>query len=161
MNQIYISRKKFEEMSKKLSDLKMIDFTKNREEMLNAIQSGGGMHDNASYEYLAMQEKMLLLRINELEQQLTNVIIIDSNQIDTTAVHIGTRILIEEINNKKKFIYIIGGAYESDPDNNKISYLSPLAKGLMGKKVGDSADIKVPSGNYRYKILKIEIADEF
>jgi len=160
-NAVYLSRTKFNDLSQKLNNLKTIEFPKSRESMRVAIETGGGMHDNASYEHAAMQERVLLTQISELEQLLSKVKIIDDSDIDTTAVHIGTRVSVKNLDSNKERHYVITGAYEAGSDSNTVSYLAPLAKGLIGKKVGEIAEIQIPKGRLRLKILAIEKANEW
>ncbi|MBA7631121.1 Transcription elongation factor GreA [subsurface metagenome] len=157
-NTVYMSRKKFNEEAKKLKDLKTIKFPKNREAMRIAIETGGGMHDNASYEHAAMKERVLLIQISELEQLLSKVKIIDNANIDTSAVNIGTQVKVRDLDSNEETQYVIASAYGADSDSNTVSYLAPLAKGLIGKKVEEIVEIQIPKGKIRLKILSIKKA---
>ncbi|MFH1287979.1 MAG: GreA/GreB family elongation factor [bacterium] len=159
-NKILMSREKYNELVFKLNHLRKSEFVANREEMKIAIERGGGMHDNAGYEHAAQYEKIILKKIQELESILSKVKIIENYRIDTNSVNIGTEVKVLNLENSEEIKYTIVGAYGTDLDskNNYISYLAPLANGLLGKWVGEIAEIKVPSGVLRFKILDIQKA---
>ncbi len=158
---IYISRTKFNELTEKLNHLKKVEFPVNRDAMRIAIETGGGMHDNAAYEHAAHQEKILLIQISELEQLLLKAKIINDNEIDISAVRIGMQVRVMNLDNSEETVFVVVGAYGMDPESNRISYLAPIAKGLIGKKTGEIAEIQIPKGRLRLKILSIEKAQNW
>lgn len=161
MNKILISQQKYTELSKKLEFHREVEFKKNRKTMSEAVDQGGGMHDNASYEHAASNEKVILSKIAELENILTNAQIIHNHEINTDVVGLGTKIKVLDIETDEEKEFIIVGAYETDTNKNYISYLAPLAQGLIGKKIDETAEIKLPKGIVRYEIISIEHADIF
>ena len=161
MNNILISQQKYNELSKKLGFHREVEFKANRKTMSEAVDQGGGMHDNASYEHAASNEKVILSKISELENILANAQIIQAREINTDVVGLGTQIKVLDIETDEEKEFIIVGAYETDPNKNYISYLAPLAKGLIGKKLDEVAEIKLPKGIVRYEIISIESANIF
>jgi transcription elongation factor GreA len=158
---IYMSTAKYKELSNKLNHLKEVEFVKNRQEMRESIEQGGGTHDNAGYEHAAYNEKLLLAKIAELERVLSNVQVVADSQIVTNSVSLGTQVTVSNLDTKEKETFVIASPYRSDEDENHISYLAPIAKGLIGKKVNDTTEIKLPKGLCRYKILRIEKAKKW
>lgn len=158
-DKIYMSQTKFDELSKKLIYMREVEFKTNRKTMSEAIDQGGGMHDNAGYEYAAAQESIILSKISELENILSNVQIIKNLEINTSAVSLGTKVKLLDIETDEVKDFVIVGAYETDLDKDHISYLTPIAKALIGKKVHEIAEIQLPKGNVNYEVLNIEKAD--
>lgn len=158
-DKIYMSQTKFDELSKKLIYMREVEFKTNRKTMSEAIDQGGGMHDNAGYEHAAAQESIILSKISELENILSNVQIIKNLEINTSAVSLGTKVKLLDIETDEVKDFVIVGAYETDLDKDHISYLTPIAKALIGKKVHEIAEIQLPKGNVNYEVLNIEKAD--
>lgn len=161
MNRVLIRQQKYNELSKKLEFHREVEFKANRKTMSEAVDQGGGMHDNASYENAASNEKVILSKISELENILANAQIIHDHEINTDVVGLGTQIKVLDIETDEEKEFIIVGAYETDPNKNYISYLAPLAQGFIGKKVDEIAEIKLPIRIVRYEIISIERANIF
>lgn len=160
-DKIYMSRAKFNEFTEKLDRLRKVEFPAIRDDMKLARESGGGTHDNAPYEHAALQEKVLMRQISELEELLAVVDIVDGSEIDPSVVCIGTQVRVLDLDDSTESVLVIVGAYETDSASNRISYLAPIAKGLIGKKVDDTAEICVPKGVVRLRILSIEKAEDW
>ena len=109
----------------------------------------------AEYDAAKNQQAMNEKRITELEDRLTRVQILDNTKIAKDRVLIGARVLLKDLNTSEELSYSIVPHDEANFDENKISVSSPIAKGLLGLKVGQTADIKIPAGTLKYKVLKI------
>jgi transcription elongation factor GreA len=95
-------------------------------------------------------------RIAKIEQDLLNVVIIDENAIGTETVHAGSKVKIKDLELKKVFEYQILGKNEADPDQGIISDQSPIGMSLIGRKEGETVEVKVPNGKVLlFKIMKI------
>ena len=92
-----------------------------------------------------------------MEDMIANARIIDESKIDTSQVQILNRVKIKNTKNNQQVEYMLVSESESDIKNGKISVATPIARGLLGKKVGDVVDIKVPSGLMSFEILEISL----
>lgn len=117
----------------------------------------GDLSENAEYDAAKEAQGMLELKISRLEDMLANARIIDESKIDTSQVQILNRVKIKNTKNNQLVEYMLVSENESDIKSGKISVATPIARGLLGKKVGDVVDIKVPSGLMSFEILEISL----
>ena len=116
----------------------------------------GDLKENAEYDAAKEAQGMLEAKINQLESYMANARIIDDSSIDTSRVSILTKVTMLNLKMKKEFTYQIVSESEADLKAGKISVTSPIGNGVLGKEVGDVADVQVPAGLMQFKILKIE-----
>ena len=114
----------------------------------------GDLSENAEYDAAKEAQGLLEMKIAKLEAVIANARIIDESTIDTSKVFILSKVKIRNIANKTEMEYTIVAENEADLKAKKISIDSPIGKGLLGKKVGDVADVTTPNG-----IIKFEIVD--
>lgn len=119
----------------------------------------GDLKENAEYAAAREAQNNLEIRVKEVEALLQNLTIFSYKTADTSAVNLGTSVLVENMNTKKQETYVITGFMEFDIEKNYISNESPKGKALLGKKVGEIAIIKTPASQISLKILKIERAE--
>jgi transcription elongation factor GreA len=117
----------------------------------------GDISENAEYDAAKDAQGMLEAKIATLQAQLAGARIIDQSKIETDVVQIMNKVTIRNIKNNSTMSYMIVSEHEADLKQGKISVNTPIAKGLMGKKIGDSVEIKVPSGVIPFEIVNIEI----
>jgi len=117
----------------------------------------GDLSENAEYDAAKEAQGLLEMRIARLEDMIANARIIDESKIDTSQVQILNKVKIKNTKNNQQVEYTLVSESESDIKNGKISVATPIAKGLLGKKVGDIVDIKVPSGLMSFEILEISL----
>jgi transcription elongation factor GreA len=117
----------------------------------------GDLSENAEYDAAKEAQGLLEMRIAKLEDMIANARIIDESKIDTSQVQILNKVKIKNTKNNQQMEYTLVSESESDIKNGKISVATPIAKGLLGKKVGDVVDIKVPSGLMSFEILEISL----
>lgn len=117
----------------------------------------GDLSENAEYDAAKEAQGLLEMRIAKLEDIVANARIIDESKIDTSQVQILNKVKIKNTKNNQQMEYMLVSESESDIKNGKISVATPIAKGLLGKKVGDVVDIKVPSGLMSFEILEISL----
>jgi len=117
----------------------------------------GDLSENAEYHAAKEAQGMLELRISKLQDQLVNSRILDESQIDTSKVQILNRVKIKNTDSKVVMEYHIVPETEGDLKAGKMSITTPIAQGLLGKKVGDTVSVKVPSGEIAFEILEISI----
>jgi len=115
----------------------------------------GDLKENAEYAAAREAQNNLETEIGEIETTLPRIKLFSYAKADTSAVNIGTRVKLENIANKKTIEYTITGVLESDIASGKLSNESPIGSSLLGKRVGEQVDIKVPAGKIKYKVLKI------
>jgi transcription elongation factor GreA len=117
----------------------------------------GDLSENAEYHAAKEAQGMLELRISKLQDQLVNSRILDESQIDTSKVQILNRVKIKNTGSNAVMEYHIVPESEADLKAGKMSISTPIAQGLLGKKVGDIVSVKVPSGEIGFEILGISI----
>ena len=117
----------------------------------------GDLSENAEYDAAKEAQGLLEMRIARLEDMIANARIIDESKIDTSQVQILNKVKIKNTKNNQQVEYMLVSESESDIKNGKISVATPIARGLLGKKVGDVVDIKVPSGLMSFEILEISL----
>jgi transcription elongation factor GreA len=115
----------------------------------------GDLSENAEYDAAKNAQGLLELKISKLQTMISNVRIIDESKIDTSKVLILSKVKLKNLKNNAEMSYTLVPEKEADLKTGKISVISPIAKGLLGKKVGEHADIQVPAGTITFEILEI------
>ena len=115
----------------------------------------GDLSENAEYDAAKEAQGLLELKISKLQEIVRNARIIDESKIDTSKVLLLSKVTIKNQANGTTMQYMIVPEKEADLKSGKISVTSPIAKGLLGKKVGDLAEIQVPVGNMTFEIIEI------
>ena len=134
-----------------------------REERPKVIQdiaearAHGDLSENAEYDAAKDAQGMLEAKIAVLQDQIAGARIIDQSKIDTDVVQIMNKVTIKNVKNNAVMVYTIVSEHESDLKLARISVSTPIAKGLLGKKVGDVVEIQVPSGVIPFEIINIEL----
>ena len=146
------------EGKKKLEDELEEYRLKRRPEVIKRIKiarSYGDLSENSEYESAKDEQAMVESRIAQIENMLQYAEIIDNEDVDKDEVSMGRTITIQELPDEEPEEYQIVGESESDPFNGKISNESPMAKGLLGHKVGEVVEVEVPNGTIKLKIVKV------
>ena len=131
-----------------------------RQEVANKIaeaRSYGDLSENSEYDIAREEQASVEAEIFDLENKLKSAVIIDPKKINTNKVGVGCKVTITNVKTNQNFEYTIVGDTDSDPLNGKISNVSPIGAGLMGKKLNEVAVIKTPGGLVQYKITKIKL----
>lgn len=115
----------------------------------------GDLSENAEYDAAKEAQGMLELKIAKLQDTIRNARVIDESKLDTTKVYILSHVTMLNLKTKIKMKYTIAPEREADIKKGKISVDSPIAKGLLGKSVGDIVEIDVPAGKMSFEILEI------
>ena len=115
----------------------------------------GDLSENAEYDAAKEAQGMLEMRIAKMEETLANARVMDASQLDNSKVLILSTVHIRNVQNKRETRYTLVAQNEADIAKGKISVDSPIGKGLLGKAVGDIAEIKVPNGIMNFEILEI------
>jgi transcription elongation factor GreA len=150
----YYTEEGLKKLRQELNTLKDIE----RPKISNAIAEArdkGDLSENAEYDAAKEAQGMLEMKISKLEETLSGARLIDESQLDTSKVLVLSKVKIKNMSNNMEIDYMIVADGEADLSSGKISVNSPIGKGLLGKSVGDIAEIDVPSGTLKFKILKI------
>lgn len=152
----YVTKETLDQMREELNFLK----TKGRAEIARAIAEArekGDLKENAEYDAAKEAQGMHEAKLAILESAIATARVVDADSIDTSKVSILCKVTITNMANKKTFTYQLVSEKEADLKQNKISVTSPIGKGLLGKVVGDVADIQAPNGTMKFKIDNITI----
>lgn len=117
----------------------------------------GDLSENAEYDAAREAQGMLEMRINKLKSVIADAKIVDESKLNTDTVQILTKVEIKNVANGKTMTYNIVSESEADLRAGKISVNTPIAQGLLGHKVGDIAEIKIPKGTIQLEIISISI----
>ena len=153
---IYLSKVGYDNLKQELHRLKSIE----RPSIINQIAEArdkGDLSENAEYDAAKEAQGLLESRISKLEIDLSNSRVIDESKLGITNVSLLSKVTIKNTVNNNKMTYTIVSESEADLSLKKISASSPIGKGLIGKKVGDIADIVVPNGILKFEIINISL----
>jgi transcription elongation factor GreA len=117
----------------------------------------GDLSENAEYDAAKEMQGMVEVKIAQLKSLISNARLIDENRITTDSVQILNKVTIRNTKNNQKMVYTLVSESEANLKEGKIAVNTPIGKGLMGKKVGDIAEIKVPSGLMTFEIINIAL----
>jgi transcription elongation factor GreA len=155
MAETFLTKAGYEKLVKELEPLKKM---KNQLSLdIGEAREKGDLKENA--EYHSAKEKLgeVMSRIAKIQDKLANVKIIDELKAPKGVVAIGVKVTVKD-EDGDQFAYSLVGEDESDPSEGKISVFSPLAQGLLGKKIGEKVQIELPAGPRLFHILKTESA---
>jgi transcription elongation factor GreA len=151
----YYTKEGLERLTQELSTLK----TKGRSDIAKQIAEArdkGDLSENAEYDAAKDAQGHLEAKIAKLEDLMSYARLIDESKIDTSMVSILSKVTIKNKKNAASVTYMLVSEEEADLKAGKISTQSPIGKGLLGKKKGESAKIKTPAGEMEFEIVKIE-----
>ena len=154
---LYLTKEGYARLKAELDDLK----SNKRQEIAAAIAEArekGDLSENAEYKAAKDEQGMLELKISLLDTKLSNVKMLDTNNIDTSQVTLLTTVKIKNLKTNKELSYTIVPESETDLKEKKISNNSPVGEGLMGKKIGEKTQIETPRGMLEFEILDIKAA---
>lgn len=129
-------------------------------EKIAAARAEGDLKENAEYHGQRESQGMLQAKINQLRTKLANATIVDMSRIDRSVVGFGATITVLDLDIDDEESITLVGAGEEDYDAGKYLITSPIGQGLIGKKVGEVAEIEVPKGTIQFKVLNIEYFDK-
>ena len=119
----------------------------------------GDLSENAEYHAAREDQGHLQARVNELENKLSNAIIVDRSRLPTDVIVFGAQVKVKDLDGLDIEIFHLVGPGDEDYNTNKILTHSPIGQGLLGKKIGEIAHIVVPMGTIRYAVLEISFFD--
>ncbi len=152
----YMTEEGFRKLKEELAYMESVQRPEISRQIAEA-RDKGDLSENAEYDAAKEAQGMLEAKIAQTKTLIASVRLIDENSIRTDTVQIMNKVTIRNVKTKKEMTYTLVSESEADLNNGKIAINSPIAQGLLGKKVGDIAEIKVPSGMMTFKILNISI----
>ena len=155
MAEIYITKEGKKEKEERLEYLKHV----RRPEVLEKLKVAreyGDLSENSEYDAARNEQGRVESEIQMIEETLRQAIIVDSNKINKDVVHVGSTVKVLDLEFNEEMVYKIVGTIESDPDRGYISNESPIGKALMGKKKGETVEIKTPGGSFKVKITSVD-----
>jgi len=151
---IYLTPEGLENLKKELEFLKFTEMPEITKRIAEA-RDKGDLSENAEYHAAKEEQVRVNNKIHELQATLANARILDDKDLDTSKVLIFSTVKIKNLKTKKDKNYTLVSANEANPVEGKISVDSPIGKGLLGKSVGEIAEIDVPAGKLQLEILEI------
>lgn len=150
----YYTAEGLKKLKEELEHLKAVERPKASQAIAEA-RDKGDLSENAEYDAAKEAQGMLEMKIAKMEELYANARLIDESQLDTSKVLVLSKVKIRNVANKMELIYTLVAESEADLKTGKISVTSPIGKGLLGKSVGDIAEITVPNGKLQFEILEI------
>ena len=155
-DRIPMSKDGYEKLRAQLDQMKNEDMPRIAEQIAQA-RAFGDLSENAEYDAAREAQGMLQARINDLQDKLARAIIVDRSNLPTDRVVFGSKVKVLDLDLEDEDFVLVGPG-EEDYDQNKILLTSPIGQGLVGKKVGEVAEVPVPLGTLRLKIVEIGVS---
>ncbi|MFJ1473522.1 transcription elongation factor GreA [Capnocytophaga cynodegmi] len=153
-NVSYYTADGLKKLREELNQLKDVERPKASQAIAEA-RDKGDLSENAEYDAAKEAQGLLEMKIAKLETLLANARLIDESQLDTSKVLVLSTVKIKNLNNNMQMTYTLVAESEADLKSGKISVSSPIGKGLLGKSVGEIAEINVPNGVLKMEVLEI------
>jgi transcription elongation factor GreA len=150
----YYTEQGLKKLKDDLHEMETVDRPKISQQIAEA-RDKGDLSENAEYDAAKEAQGLLEMRISKLKNVLANARIIDDSEMDTTRALILSKVKIKNLKNNAEVQYTLVAENEADLKAKKISVESPIGKGLLGKSVGDKADVQTPGGIIQFEILEI------
>ena len=150
----YLTKDGLTKLQKELENLRTVERPK-ISQMIAEARDKGDLSENAEYDAAKEAQGMLEMKIAKLEDTIANVRIIDESKIDTDRVQILNKVKIKNKMNGSVMEYTIVAESEANLKEGKLSVGTPIAKALLGKKVGEIVDVQIPSGTVSFEIVEI------
>lgn len=150
----YYSEEGLEKLNEELRSLIAVDRPAASRQIAEA-RDKGDLSENAEYDAAKEAQGLLEMKISKLEQTIRNARIIDESKLDTSKILILSHVTIKNMKNNATMKYTIVPESEADIKHGKLSVNSPIAKGLLGRKLGDTVEIQVPAGKLNFEVMEI------
>ncbi len=154
--EIILTDEGLKKLEEELEQLKTVKRKEIAEKIKEAL-SFGDLSENSEYDEAKNEQAFVEARILQLETTLKNVRVLDDDELNNEIVSVGSRILLRDVEFDEEVEYQIVGSTEADPAEGKISDESPVGKGLIGHKLGETVVIEAPIGDIKYEILAINV----
>lgn len=150
----YFTEEGLQKLRKEIEHLRNVERPKISQQISEA-RDKGDLSENAEYDAAKEAQGLLELKISKLDKSIRNCRIIDESKMDSSKVYLLSTVTIKNTKNNSTMKYQLVPEEEADFKKGKISVDSPISKGLLGKEVGETADIKVPAGILTFEIIDI------
>ncbi|MCP9199532.1 transcription elongation factor GreA [Gramella sp. GC03-9] len=150
----YYTPEGLKKLRDELNHLKDVERPKASQAIAEA-RDKGDLSENAEYDAAKEAQGLLEMKISKLEEVVANARVIDESQLDTSKVLVHSHVKIKNKTNGAEMEYKLVAQSEADLKSGKISVDSPIGKGLLGKQVGDTAEIEVPNGTVKFEVIEI------
>lgn len=150
----YYTAEGLKKLKDELDQLKSIERPKASQAIAEA-RDKGDLSENAEYDAAKEAQGLLEMKIAKMEELYANARLIDESQLDTSKALVLSTVKIRNLANKMEMKYTLVAESEADLKSNKISVTSPIGRGLLGKSVGEIAEIQVPNGKLQFELLEI------
>ena len=150
----YFTAEGLKKLQDELHQLKTVERPSISKQIAEA-RDKGDLSENAEYDAAKDAQGLLELKISKLEEVVASARILDETKVDTSRALVLSKVKIRNKANNSEMTYLLVAENEADLKSGKISVTSPIGKGLLGKKVGEVAEIVVPSGNLKFEIIDI------
>jgi transcription elongation factor GreA len=152
----YLTKETLAQMREELNKLKSVGRAEIARQIAEAREKGD-LKENAEYDAAKEAQGHHEAKIAQLESVIVSARVIEAKDIDISKVSILSKVTVTNLNNKKTVIYQIVSETEADLKQGKISVTSPIGKGLLGKQIGEIAEVTAPSGTFKFQIEHISI----
>lgn len=152
--EVILSAEGLRKLEEKLEYLKTV---KRREvaERIRKARQFGDINENSEYEDAKNEQSFIEGEIIQLEKLLRNAKLVDDLAVDPNIVGLWSRVTLKDLETDETLEYTIVSSTESDPDQNKISDESPVGRAVLGQKAGETVEVQVPAGTFKYRILEV------
>jgi len=151
----YYTAEGLKKLREELNHLKDVE-RPSASQAIGEARDKGDLSENAEYDAAKEAQGMLEMKISKMEETLANARVIDESQLDVSKVLVLSKVRIKNLANNMEMNYTLVAESEADLKSGKISVSSPIGKGLLGKEVGDVAEVSVPNGKIKFEILSID-----
>ncbi len=152
----YLTEEGLKKLQEELSHLKSVERPSISRQIAEA-RDKGDLSENAEYDAAKDAQGLLELKISKMEELVASARLIDESKLDISKVSVLCKVRIKNISNKAEMSYILVAENEADLKSGKISVSSPIGKGLLGKRIGEVADIQTPGGIIKFEVLDIAL----
>lgn len=152
----YVTEQGLEKLKKELEQLETIERPKISQQIAEA-RDKGDLSENAEYDAAKEAQGLLEMKISKLKETVANSRVLDQSKLDTSTVQILNKVKIKNTKNGAVMEYTIVSDSEANIKEGKMSVNTPIAKGLLGKKVGDKTEVEVPNGIMEFEIINISL----
>lgn len=152
----YMTQEGYDRLNAELEELKTTG-RRNAAKAIAEAREKGDLSENAEYDAAKDAQGMLEMKISELDAQLASARVLDASELDTSEVRVLSSVRIKNVANGKEITYTLVSAAEADLKAKKISVTSPVGEALIGKKVGEVAQVTTPRGSVDFEIMDISI----
>ena len=158
MKEVVLTKQGYENLKKEIDYLRG-DKRREVAERIRVAREFGDIAENAEYDDAKNEQAMLEHRIAQLEERLARARVIDTDDVDTSVVSVGSVVRLRDVDAKETVEYQIVGSAEANPIENKLSNESPVGKAIIGRKKGETVEVATPRGSMlKFKIMEIKTA---